>query len=231
MSAARAALGIEVPGLVDCADTGFRLQASAWEAFQRLALQASAAGFALRLESAQRPFARQLSIWNRKARGELALLDPQGKPLDALALSPAERMRAILFWSALPGTSRHHWGSDLDLSDSLAIPPGYEVQLSPSEVAPEGPFGPLHAWLDERIARDDAEGFFRPYVQGAGGVQPERWHLSHRPSAEPWERAFRPEALRDELLQADLALRDEVLAHLDQILERYCLCYFGGPKS
>ena len=27
------------------------------------------AGFALRIESAYRPFERQLSIWNRKARG------------------------------------------------------------------------------------------------------------------------------------------------------------------
>ena len=39
-------------------------------------------------------------------------------------LSPAERIEAILRWSALPGASRHHWGTDLDLIDAHAIQPG-----------------------------------------------------------------------------------------------------------
>ena len=63
-------------------------------------------GFRLRLESAYRPFEKQLSIWNRKARGELALLDEFGKPMQR-PQDEAELMYAILTWSALPGASRH----------------------------------------------------------------------------------------------------------------------------
>ncbi len=36
----------------------------------------------------------------------------------------AERVAAILVWSALPGASRHHWGTDCDVIDAAALPPG-----------------------------------------------------------------------------------------------------------
>ena len=87
-------------------------------------------GFRLRLESAYRPFEKQLSIWNRKARGELALLDEFGKPMER-PQDEEELMYAILTWSALPGASRHHLGTDIDVVDGNACPEGYDVQLTP----------------------------------------------------------------------------------------------------
>ncbi|NIM47861.1 MAG: D-alanyl-D-alanine carboxypeptidase family protein, partial [Gemmatimonadales bacterium] len=86
-----------------------------------------------------------------------------------------------LRWSALPGASRHHWGTDLDVYDLAARPEGYEVELIPEEVDAGGMFGPLHEWLDGRIAADAAFGFFRPYERDRQGVAPERWHLSYAP--------------------------------------------------
>ena len=44
-----------------------------------------------------------------------------GGPIDGAALAPQERIEAILLWSALPGASRHHWGTDLDLIDRRAV--------------------------------------------------------------------------------------------------------------
>lgn len=84
-------------------------------------------GFRLRLESAYRPFEKQLSIWNRKAAGELPLLDEFGKPMQRPS-DEEKLMYAILTWSALPGASRHHLGTDIDVVDANACPEGYEVQ-------------------------------------------------------------------------------------------------------
>jgi len=227
---ALAVCGVQTPSLVEVAP-GYWLAESVIPAWLSLQADAALAGFLLRIESAHRPFARQLSIWNRKARGELKLLDPQGNSLDALSLAPEARMQAILHWSALPGTSRHHWGSDLDICDGNAIPAGYEVDLTPAEVAPEGMFGPMHAWLDERMAKQQAHGFFRPFRTGIGSIQPERWHLSHAPTAHHMQRHFSPTVLRELLEQSHMELLEPVLAHLDTILQNTVYPYFNTEST
>jgi len=155
--------------------------------FLALRQDAAQAGFDLRIFSGFRNFQHQLSIWNRKAEGKLPVLDSKGSPLDIHGLSQKALVFAILRWSALPGASRHHWGTDLDVIDEAARPQGYEVELIPDEVDSGGMFGPLHDWLDGRIEAFDAHGFFRPYDRDRGGVAPERWHLSHEPVARDLE--------------------------------------------
>ena len=196
-----------------------------------LALQAGAreAGFDLAVVSGYRGFERQLSIWNRKAAGELPVLDSDSRPLDLSALTDAALVFAILRWSALPGASRHHWGTDFDIYDAAACPPGYEVELIPAEVEGGGMFAPMHDWLDQRIARDAAWGFFRPYDLDRGGVAPERWHLSHAPTAATFQARVTPTLLRHALGQADMRLRDTVLDHLDEIFERFVMNVNPGP--
>lgn len=190
-----------------------------------LALQdaARAAGFDLQILSGFRSFEQQLSIWNRKATGKRAVLDSDAEPLDITRLSRQELVFAILRWSALPGASRHHWGTDLDVYDKAAQPEGYEIELIPEEVNPGGMFGPLHAWLDERMATDTALGFFRPYDRDRQGVAPERWHLSFAPTATVYLRHLTPDLLRTTVAQADMELKDTVLEHLDAIYERFVI--------
>lgn len=200
---------------------GARLHRDAVAPYQELSAAARAAGFDLVILSGFRSFEQQLSIWNRKATGRLAVLDSAARPLDITRLSEPELVFSILRWSALPGASRHHWGTDLDVYDKAARPEGYEVELIPAEVAPGGMFGPLHAWLDERIARRAAFGFFRPYDADRHGVAPERWHLSHAPVASGFARLLTAELLRETLEKADLMLKDVVLAHLPQIMDRF----------
>src|SRR5690349_645982 len=100
-----------------------------------LAMRAAAAadGIDLVAFSGFRDFDRQLAIWNGKFRGERPMQDRAGRPLDSLAMSPADRVDAILFWSALPGASRHHWGTDFDVRDACAMPDGYKLQVVPAE--------------------------------------------------------------------------------------------------
>lgn len=178
-------------------------------------------GFELRILSGFRGFERQLSIWNRKATGQLAVLDGSAVPLDIATLSERDLVFAILRWSALPGASRHHWGTDLDVYDLAATPDGYEIRLVPEEVDAGGMFAPLHEWLDGRIASGDASGFFRPYDVDRGGVAPERWHLSHGPTAAPCERRLTTALLRDVVERADMRLKQVVLRHLDEIHQRF----------
>lgn len=178
-------------------------------------------GFDLRVESGFRSFDRQLSIWNRKATGALAVLDSDARPLDIATLSPRDLVFAILRWSALPGASRHHWGTDVDVYDAAATPPDYEIQLIPDEVEPGGLHAPMHEWLDERMATGTAFGFYRPYDRDRGGVAPERWHLSHAPLASQFLRELTPDVLRETVAGADLALKETVLEHLDEIYQRF----------
>ncbi len=121
--------------------------------FFNLRRAALADGFDPVPHSSFRDFARQLAIWNGKFSGQRPMFDASGSPLDASALNPDERIEAILLWSALPGASRHHWGTDIDLIDRNAAPPGYRVQLTQEEFAPAGPFAPLAEWLETNAAR------------------------------------------------------------------------------
>ena len=178
-------------------------------------------GFTLALDSGFRSFDRQLSIWNRKASGQRPVLDSDARPIDINTLTPRDLVFAILRWSALPGASRHHWGTDIDVYDSAAMPDGYQVELIPAEVDRGGMFAPLHEWLDGRIANRTAFGFFRPYDRDRSGVAPERWHLSYAPLASSYLQQMSPEVLRVAVENADMLLKDEVLKHLDEIYARF----------
>jgi LAS superfamily LD-carboxypeptidase LdcB len=191
------------------------------EPLLHLADEAKAAGFDLGLLSGFRSFERQLSIWNRKATGKLAVLDSDAVPLNIGRLTEPELAFAILRWSALPGASRHHWGTDLDVYDANARPAGYEVELIPEEVDAGGMFAPLHEWLDGQIAVNRSFGFFRPYDRDRGGVAPERWHLSYEPTAAVCERYLTRDLLQETIEQAEIELKETVLEYLDEIYERF----------
>jgi LAS superfamily LD-carboxypeptidase LdcB len=151
------------------------------------------------------------------------VLDSNAVPLDIERLSEEELVFAILRWSALPGASRHHWGTDLDVYDERSRPEGYEIELIPEEVDAGGMFGPLHEWLDQRIAADSAFGFFRPYDEDRRGVAPERWHLSHAPTAARLGLQHTPELLRETIRVADIELKEAVLQNLDEIYARFVI--------
>ena len=136
-------------------------------------------------------------------------------------------MFAILRWSALPGTSRHHWGTDFDVFDARALPAGTALQLTPAECAPGGVMHPFHCWLDGFLARQKA--FFRPYCRDLGAVAPEPWHLSYAPVSRALEGAHSPRLLAWTLAQVPLALAAEVQARLPRLYERYTrvpLCHY-----
>lgn len=185
-----------------------------------LAMRAAAGadGIDLVAFSSFRDFDRQLAIWNGKFRGERPMQDREGRPLDPATLTSAERVDAICWWSALPGASRHHWGTDFDVMDAGALPAGYRLQVIPAEYGPGGPFERLTTWLDAHM---HAFGFFRPYATDRGGVRPEPWHLSYAPVAARAQSALSMTALRGVLAAAPIEGQEAVLAALDRIFARY----------
>ncbi len=214
----RLLVGQDEDVMVDVPGSAARVHREALPALVALQEAAAQEGFALEVGSGFRSFARQLLIWNAKARGERPVLDAQERPLSLATLTPLERVHAILRWSALPGASRHHWGTDLDVFDRAALAPGAQFEMRAEESAPGGPFAPLHAWLDANLHRF---GFFRPYADERGGVSPERWHLSYASLSVPLQRAHSVERCERALRVAELELGDVVLEHLESLYRRY----------
>ncbi|HEY4368098.1 MAG TPA: M15 family metallopeptidase [Steroidobacteraceae bacterium] len=187
-----------------------------------LAMRDAAArdGIDLAVRSSFRDFDTQLAIWNRKWAGEKPLYDRNGEVLDRSRIADGDAVDAILCWSAVPGGSRHHWGSDIDVIDAAAIPADYVVELTPREYAPDGIFSRLSLWLDANMANF---GFFRPYRTDRGGVSPEPWHLSYAPVSLPALESLSLSALRQVLDASSIAGKPHVLARLPEIYTRFLL--------
>lgn len=212
-------VGLEAPPLV-WLESGKPLacHAAVWPAWQALVAAAAQAGIELAAISAHRSFAAQESIWNAKWRGQRAVLNRLGAPVEMAGLNDAERVAAILLWSALPGASRHHWGTEFDVIDRAALPAGYAVQLVPAEYAAGGPFEKLGLWLDANL---NGLGFHRPYRRDLGGVSPEPWHLSCTAVAGEASRRLRLAHLQQAIENSAMEGRAAVLAALPALYERY----------
>lgn len=181
--------------------------------------EAATAGIDLIARSSFRDFDTQLAIWNAKWRGERPLYARDGASVNRDELSEADLVDTILCWSAIPGGSRHHWGSDIDLIDGAAAP-GYKPQLIPDEYAPQGVFARMAGWLDGNAHRF---GFFRPYRTDRGGVVPEPWHYSYAPVALPALEALSLASLRKILEASGIEGRQQVLMRLPEIYTRFLL--------
>ena len=199
--------------------SGMLVHCAVVEPLNQLCQQATQRGFDLRLCSSFRSFDRQLKIWNGKLSGLRPVFDDSGARLDLTQLSEWQQIQAVMRWSALPGASRHHWGTDFDIYDAAAVDADYQIQLVPEEVEGSGVFAPFHDWLDSSILA--AAGFYRPYAQDSGGIAPERWHISYRPVAENYAAQLTVEILAQRLASADIMYKETVLAHLDELFQRY----------
>lgn len=179
---------------------------------------AAADGFDLRPFSSFRDIKTQTRIWNRKYQGARPVYDQSGAPIDISGFDDRGKIWAILGWSALPGGSRHHWGTEIDVVDGAVVDRGHPVDLLPYETAPGGPFRALHDWLDAHIADF---GFFRPYDAYRGGMFAEPWHLSHRSTAAEALATLTEGMIADAVSAADIAGKDAVLALLPEIFARH----------
>jgi LAS superfamily LD-carboxypeptidase LdcB len=205
-----------------------RLHPQAADALLGLTACAAAYDIDLVAVSGFRDFERQLGIWNGKFRGERALLDRGGARLNVHHMDEESIVRAILEWSALPGASRHHWGTDVDVYDRAALPAGATPQLSAAEYARSGVFSRLVEFL---TAQATQYGFFHPYDSDRGGVQPEPWHLSFAAVASAALPALTVGVLREALVDVPLCGAAVVQQLLPEIHRRFVCRVAPAPPT
>lgn len=123
-------------------------------------------GVEFRVISSTRNWHHQNLIWTRKWTGKTRV---EGDDLSRSKGDPLKRATKILEYSSMPGTSRHHWGTDFDLNNLN------------NRYFDSGDGKVLFVWLERHA---DEYGFCRPYTEGRSqGYNPERWHWSYRPLA------------------------------------------------
>jgi len=143
-----------------------KLRKLAFEAFSEMRKEARRDQIEIDAVSSYRDFAHQRRIWNRKFEAHIA----EG-------LSSEEAIARIVKYSAIPGTSRHHWGTEADVIDAAARPQPKDDPLQRKYYEKGGPFEGLARWLRENASR---YGFFQVYTDdpARNGFAYEPWHIS-----------------------------------------------------
>jgi LAS superfamily LD-carboxypeptidase LdcB len=194
-----------------------------------LKARAKSEGIELLVASSFRSFDRQLKIWNDKFLGKRPVYDCTNNLVDLTDLTDWQKVEAILAFSAIPGTSRHHWGTDFDVYDGNAITLDYRLQLTPSEYSCDGPFNHLNIWLSQQAST----GLFRPYVQSQYPhlkVAEEPWHISFTPRAAAYEAEFvqNKEDILAFIVSSDILGNRAIAENFDHILDYYIV---GANRS
>ena len=149
--------------------TGMYLRRETLAAFKKMYAAAKQEGIVLKVVSATRTFAQQKNIWD----GKWTRFAPETP-------EPQARARRILEYSAMPGASRHHWGTDIDLND-----------LNNASFEAGGRHEKAYAWLR---AHAHEYGFCQPYsargTERPNGYNEEKWHWSYLPVATPLLRQY-----------------------------------------
>ena len=138
------------------------LRKEAYDAFKRMHEAALKEGITLTILSATRNFDSQKEIWERKWKRP----QYEGK-------TDIDRIVDILNFSRMPGTSRHHWGTDIDLN---SLEPAFFTT---------GKGLIIYQWLCAHAAD---YGYFQTYTSkrdGRSGYEEEAWHWSYLPLAGP----------------------------------------------
>ncbi|REL26741.1 D-alanyl-D-alanine carboxypeptidase family protein [Thalassotalea euphylliae] len=186
--------------------------------WQAMAKSAEKDGLHLTLVSGFRSFERQMAIWNRKFNGQLPVLDEHEKPLNMASMSDLAKITAIMLFSALPGASRHHWGSDIDVYAPNLLADDQTLQLEQWEYQTDGPMAQLSLWLQENAKHF---GFYFPYDKFRGGVAAEPWHLSHSATAAGFQAALTTSVLADAIANSGVAGKATIIEHLDMLYHTY----------
>lgn len=147
--------------------SGMYIRKDVYQAFLEMYKAAKKDGIDLKILSATRSFSGQKRIWEAKWTGKRKV---SGEDLSQAMPFGTDRAKKILEYSAMPGTSRHHWGTDLDL---CALNNAFFES---------GRGKKIYDWLNAN-ARDF--GFFQPYTERstlrATGHNEEKWHWSFLP--------------------------------------------------
>ncbi|RKR07859.1 D-alanyl-D-alanine carboxypeptidase-like protein [Maribacter vaceletii] len=157
---------------------GINLRKEAHDAFLEMKKAAYSAGIDLKVVSSYRNFERQVQIWERK----------YDNYTEEDGMAPIDAIDKIIEYSTIPGTSRHHWGTDVDIVDGYRKVEGNV--LDPNKFGEGGPYEDFKNWMDEN---SEKYGFYLVYTDHPKrkGFKYEPWHYSYAPISKPMLTAFR----------------------------------------
>ena len=169
---------------------GINLRQEAHDAFLKMKKAAYSAGFDVKMISSYRSFEKQKAIFERKFINYTEIDNIE--PLDAID--------KIIEYSTIPGTSRHHWGTDIDIIDGYPRVSG-DV-LVPEKFEAGGPFENFKKWLDQNA---NSFGFYLVYTDDffRKGFKYEPWHYSYAPLSKPMLKQFRKTNIFKHLLNEE----------------------------
>jgi len=184
--------------------TGYQLRKAASESFERMKAYASKAGFDILVVSSYRSFSDQKRIWNNK-------YDRFTKQGD----SPQEAISRIIEYSTIPGTSRHHWGTDIDIVDGSKDVSG--DRLLPGLFGDGKPYGEFKKWLNLNASN---YGFKVVYTNQPGrkGFKYEPWHFSYEPLSKGYLKKYMKVGFNDFLKGLDIKGREHLT---DSFINQY----------
>jgi zinc D-Ala-D-Ala carboxypeptidase len=159
----------EVP-IMYTSHTGILLRTEVLNAFYNLQQAAEDEDIELIILSGTRTFLHQKSIWERKWE------KPRYMGWDAL-----DKALDILTYSSMPGTSRHHWGTDIDLNafenEYFESGEGLEVYEFLNRCA--STFGFQQVYTSKETPQSPRSGY-----------EEEKWHWSYMPMSIPMLNAY-----------------------------------------
>lgn len=149
-------------------------------------------GVNLVVVSGYRSYDRQKQIWDRKWNAA-----------NLRGATDKQKVLKILEYSSIPGTSRHHWGTDIDIN---SVESAYFDQPAGKKV---------YKWLEANARKF---GFFQPYTAGRSkGYSEEKWHWSYAPLSHGYLKKYLL------LVDNDLILKGVRCSHIHdiQIIENW----------
>ena len=162
-----------------CSEGEQRLRKEVVVAFLKMADSAAKEGVFLRVVSGIRNFDRQKRIWEAKWTGERKV---EGRNLAKSRLNAEQNALLIMKYSSMPGTSRHHWGTDLDIN---SVDDAYFKTKEGCGV---------YEWLKTHAAHFGFCQVYSSKVDGQRtGYEEEKWHWSYLPLSSPFLAKYRAE--------------------------------------
>ncbi len=173
-------------------------------AFQKMKTEATKQGYKIEVVSAYRSFQRQKEIFERKY-----------KKYTLQGLSPSEAINKIIEYSTIPGTSRHHWGTEIDIIDGNAPRPA--SVLNEEHFHGDGPYCKLKEWLD---LHSESFGFYEVYTNNPTrkGFKYEPWHFSYAPVSKPMLQEYKKLNLKA-ILKEENILGNEYFS--EEFIQKY----------
>ncbi|MDH4466849.1 MAG: M15 family metallopeptidase [Bacteriovoracaceae bacterium] len=180
-------------------------------------------GIEMEVASGFRSYEQQEKIWNEKVEGIRPILERDEKTVvDINRCSEIEIVEKILYFSAIPGCSRHHWGTDFDFFDPTFYKKNSQkLLLINSEYEPLGPNYPLVSKFEELFQKQHHQ-FYRPYLIPRG-VAREEWHISFRPLADQFMQLFSLEIFLKNLEESNFHLKKIILQRPKYFYKKYFL--------